>query len=236
MSRSSLFAAFVGVAAGVVAAAGYHKAASVDEELRRIKTAKVAPARDEELAAEVRLLQSRVANLEERARSAPLERPVATAPAAAAAAPVPALVEPAAPAPATPEASHPNSVDLRALVKDPQRNAERVRRVTTTVDAYWREWGARYGLNASQIDELSAAQAANAKRKLDNQMKMVSGEITQAAARADNQTATDELRRKAQTLLTAEQFAHFDAEKGAEWGSSYRMVREAAAKTAGTSP
>ena len=120
--------------------------------------------------------------------------------------------------------------------KDPQKREERKQRVVTVVDAYWKEWGAKYGLIPSQTEALSSMQVDAAKRKLDNQAKLVDREITQAEARADNQAASEDVRRKAQALLTPEQFTQFEADKGAEWGSSYRKVREAHAKAAGAAP
>jgi hypothetical protein len=61
---------------------------------------------------------------------------------------------------------------------------------------------------------------------------MTDHQLKQPEARADNQLATDEVRRKARELLTADQFAQFEADKGAEWGSSLRRIREAGAKAA----
>jgi hypothetical protein len=116
--------------------------------------------------------------------------------------------------------------------KDREGREHRTQRVSATVDAFWKQWGAKHGLTSTQSEGLATIQVEAAKHKLDNQERMTDREITQAAVRANNQQVNEEVRRKAQALLTPEQFAQFDAEKGAEWGSSYRKVREAAAKFA----
>ncbi len=71
-----------------------------------------------------------------------------------------------------------------------------------------------------------------AKRRLDNQARLADRTITQVDGKADNAAAVEEVRQKARALLTVEQFAQFEAEKGAELGSSYRRLREAWTKAA----
>jgi hypothetical protein len=217
VSKTTLFATLVGVVAGAIGVAGYRKASTLEDEIRRSKAAPVATTGDEALEAEVRRLESRVALLELRARTAPREGDGPGAPAAPAPAP--------APEPPAAEPAHPHD-DVGPAPKEPEKREERKQRVSATIDAFWKEWGAKNGLSPSQIQQLSAIQVEAAKRKLDNQAKMADHLITQPEARADNQAANDEVRRKAQALLSPAQLVQFEADKGAEWGSSYRKVRE----------
>ncbi len=114
--------------------------------------------------------------------------------------------------------------------KDAAQREERKQMVSNTVADHWKAWGAKHGLTARQTADLAALESDAAKRRLDNQAKLADGEITQPETRSRNQALAEEVRKKAQSLLPAEQLAQFEAEKGAEWGSSYRKVREADAK------
>jgi hypothetical protein len=223
MSKMTLFATFVGVLAGAVGIAGYHKAASLQEELRRPKAPLVDGSGDQALAGEVRRLEARVALLEQRDRSAPHE---VTAPSAPSPSSVPA---PPSTDPSAPRETGGSAYVLGPVPKDPKERDARMQRVVTTITAYWKDWGAKYGLNQGQIDALASLQADAARRKVDNQARLIDQELTQAQSRADNQAVTEEVRRKAREMLTPQQFAQFEADKGAEYGSSYRKVREAAA-------
>jgi hypothetical protein len=170
-------------------------------------------------------LEARVATLElrDQAESAP---PTNDAPPVAAVSGLPSAVASAAT----------RDDEPRVLSNDPKKRAERVEREAATITAYWKEWGTKHGLSTTQIDGLAALQVTALKRKSDNQSRMVDGDMTQPAARVDNRAAVDEVRRGAKALLTPEQFAEFEADKGAEWGSSYRKVREAHAKAAASAP
>ena len=133
------------------------------------------------------------------------------------------------------EPGHPPD-DVGPAPKEPEKREERQQRITATIDAHWKEWGAKNGLSEAQTEALSAMEVDAAKRKLDNQAKLMDHVQTQAATRADNEKTTEDVRQKARALLTPQQFTQFEADKGAEWGSSYRKVREAHAKGAAPAP
>ena len=222
MSKSNLLSTLIGVAAGAVAVAGYHKASSLQDEIRKPKAPIVETPSTDAIEEQVRRLETRVAILERTARSTPRDlAPPSPAPAA----------EPAEPAA---DAGHHDETE--PLPKEREGLEHRKQRVSATVDAFWRLWGTKHGLTAAQSEGLAAIQVDAAKHKLDNQERMTEREMTQAAVRADNKVVNEDVRRKAQALLTPEQFAQFDADKGAEWGSSYRKVRDANAKMVATPP
>lgn len=219
MSKTNLFAALVAVGAGALGAAAYHKASILEQEVHHPKPTVVDRSDTEALAQDVRRLEARVAELEARARTREGSAPAAPSPA-----PAPAADPDLEPVAAPDASGHP--ADVGQLPKDAAQREVRKERMVKTIDAFWKEWATKNGLSPTQTESLCAIEVEAAKRKLDNQARMADHEITQPQARVDNQAATDEVRRKAQGLLTPAQFAQFEADKGAEWGSSYRRVRE----------
>lgn len=220
-SRSWLLPTLLGVVAGAIGVSAYHKASTLQEEVHKPKAPLVEKTSDETLDATLRRLEARIALLEVRARAAPREgeAPSRAAPADPSAADTAAPNDDATPAP-----------------KEANKREERRQRLNGVIGAYWKEWGTKHGLSPAQIDGLTAMQLEAGKRKLDNQDKMTDGKISQPEARTDNAAAVEEVRRKAKALLTPEQFAQFEAEKGAEWGSSYRKLREMHAKAGAAQP
>ncbi len=216
MPNFPLIPTLVGVIAGVIGGAAYHKASSLAEEVHKPKAALVEKTSDDALEGELRRLQTRVALLEVRARL-PHESD----------APSPAAAPSAEPSAST-DKERPD--DVGPAPKGREKRDERKKRVAATIEAYWREWGAKHGLTTAQTESLTSMQVDVSQRKLDNQGHMADREMTQPEVRAANQVMTDEVRKKARALLTADQFSQFEAENGAEFGSSYRKVREAHAK------
>ena len=218
MSKIPMIPTLVGVIAGVIGGAAYHKASSLADEVHKPKAPLVEKASVDALEDEVRRLQARVALLEVRVRL-PRESD----------APSPSAAPAVDPSIST-DKERPD--DVGPAPKGREKRDERKKRVAATIEAYWREWGAKHGLTSPQTESLTSMQVDVAKRKLDNQGHMADREMTQPEVRAANQVMTDEVRKKAQALLTADQFSQFEAENGAEFGSSYRKVREAHAKAA----
>lgn len=205
-----MLAVAVGVAAAAIGIAGYHKASTLQEEIRRPKAPVADHPGDDDLEEAVHRLESRVARLESRDRSTARD-------------PEPADAGP------SPDDGAPAS-------KDPHRREEHKRKVSAAVEAYWKVWGAKHGLTPTQSDALAAMQVDAAKRRLDNRARLTEREITHEQVRTEGQVITEEVRRKARALLTPEQFAEFEAEKGAETGSSYRTVRERHGRADGAPP
>jgi hypothetical protein len=237
VTKSTLLAFVLAIAATTVAVLGYRRAGNLEEEVRQTKAAALSASSTtaDALAAEVRRLETRIAALEARPSPVAAAPPTPGAPApVATSSPAPAATEPStAEVVGSSDSAHESAV---SIIKDPKKRAEREQRIEATIDAYWRGWGAKYGLTEDQVEQLSTMELEVARRKLDNQVKLVNGEATQPSIRADNQAAVDDVRRKAQAVLTPAQFAQFEADKGAEYGSSYRKVREASAKDNGGSP
>ena len=96
--------------------------------------------------------------------------------------------------------------------------------------SHWKAWAAKHGLTEQQSEVLAGVEADAATRKLENQAKLVDGTMTQPETRADNQRVNESVRRRAKALLTPEQFLQFEADRGGDWGSSIRKIREAEAK------
>jgi hypothetical protein len=227
-----------GVTGVALALLTYQRTSELSDELHRVTAAPASTATDDALSSKVDGLKSRLAVLEARpvppaTNESVLEevRHLEARVAALEAHPAP-LTLPPAPSASPSSTREPSGFDPASIIKDPQRRAEQQERVEATIDEYWRVWGAKHGLSDAQIEKLSAIEVEASRRKLENQVKLVNGELSQPGTRAENRAATDEVRRRAQELLTPEQLAQFNADKGAEWGSSYRMIREAAARTA----
>jgi hypothetical protein len=208
-------AVLLGVASGAIGVVAWEKASSLEENAHQHE-APVFDPRVEALESNMHGLEARLAALEAAARNAsrapsPVTRAAVLPPPTA-----DSLSSDAGPA-----------VDPGdTAAQDRQKSEERVLRVGATVDAYWKGWGANHGLTQSQIDALASLQVEAAKRRLDDAAKLASHEITRDQGKADIDEAVEDVRQKARDLLTAEQFAQFEADKGAEWGSSYRKVRE----------
>ena len=215
MPKITFLATVISLAAGALAYAAYDKATSTQGDVRRLKArdGQESPA-VEALEGEVNRLNARIAELERRARSAPRE---ANAP---------------APSPATPT---PSSSASAAPSSQPEAREAHRQEVVTAVGAHWRAWGSKHKLTEAQSEDLARIQTEAATRKLDNQIKLVDGTMNQSDTRRENQAVNDVVRRKAKALLNAEQFAQFEADKGVEWGSSYRRVQAADTKGAATS-
>jgi len=228
MSQLTLVATVLALAAGALGGVAYQKASLAQTEVRELRAPRAeAPDRASvaTLEGEVSRLANRVAVLELRAQAA------AAAPVDA---PAPRPADSAAPSEGDPRSRSP--YDVGPLPKDRAQREAREKMVTAAVAAHWKAWGAKYGLNGRQTADLASLQSDAAKRRLDNQARMADGELTQPETRAANQEAAQDIRRKAQALLTAEQFTQFEADKGAEWGASYRKVREAEAKDVAPAP
>jgi hypothetical protein len=224
VSKLPLIPTLVGVVAGAIAVAGYHKASTLQDEVHRPPAPVADKPGDEVLERELHQLQARVAALELRARVGPRE---ADAPSAA---PSPPFADPSAAAdPDRPE-------DVGPVPKDPKRQEERKKRISEYIGSYWKEWGAKHGLSTSQSEGLAQAQAEASLRRLDNQAKIADKTISQVQGKADNAAAAQEVRKKAQALLSPAQFGQFEDEKGAEWGSSFRRVHEMVAKAKAAAP
>jgi hypothetical protein len=223
MSKLTLVATALALAAGALGGAAYQKAALVQTEVRGLHASRSAPAEGpsvETLERDVGRLATRVAVLELRARSAAMPSVEATA---------------AAPPDdeATPTDKRSRSpYDVGPIPKDDAQRAARKQMVSNAVAGHWKAWGAKHGLTERQTADLSSLQADAAKRRLDNQAQLSDHELTQPETRAANQAVAEDVRGKAKAILTAEQFAQFETDKGAEWGSSYRKVREAEAQEA----
>jgi hypothetical protein len=229
VTRPTLLAVLAGLTGVAIAVFAVLRTLSVEQELARVRTAPAPPPANDALAAQVRRLEARIAALEAR----PQVAPAASAPAASAPAAAPPGSAPTADLPPPSDGGHDDPI---AVMKDPKKRAERQQHIEATIEEYWRAWSSKHNLTDAQAEGLVQIQLEASRRKLDNQLKLTNGEVTQPAARADNQAATEEVRRKAQALLSPEQFAVFNAEKGAEWGSSYRKLREVYSKAGGGAP
>ncbi len=221
MSNLNVVAVALALAAGALGGAAYQKAAGVQAEVRRLQTSRSAPVDEgalQGLEGNVNRIATRVATLEMRAQSAARQAEAPPAPQAE------------APEPTEGERRGKSPYDLGPVPQDEAQRAARKKLVAAAVTAHWNAWGAKHGLTERQAADLAALQADAAKRRLDNQARLTDREQTQPETRASNQAVGDEVRDKAKALLTADQFAQFEADKGAEWGSSYRKIREAEAK------
>jgi hypothetical protein len=205
------------IVAGVVAIAAYVKACGVESPS---PPSVATTARDPALESALQRLEQRVAALE---RAAPPPTGIVPQPPADA-------VE----APQTIDTTAPDAA-TKPVEPAPARteNTEQhKKRVAATVEMYWRDWADRNHLDPKQTEALTALQMEASARRLDAQARQTSKEISQTASRAENVLVTEDVRRKARELLTPEQFAQFEADKGAETGSSYRAVRDALTKAA----
>jgi hypothetical protein len=213
-SRSSL-ATLLGIAACVIGVAAYVKACGVEAPPSRVTTA-----RDPALEAAIQRLEARVAALER-----------AATPSASATTVTPAADANEAPH-LTPDTSAGAGSTGSAAPTRTETPEQHKRRVAVAVEMYWRDWADHNGLDPKQTEALIALQVDASARRLDAQARATSKEISPTASRAQNVLVTEDVRRKARELLTPEQFARFETDKGAETGSSYRAVREALGKAA----
>jgi hypothetical protein len=229
MSKLTLVATFLALAAGALGGSAYQKASVVETEVHRLHAARSDPddgTAVEGVEREVSRLSTRVALLEGRARSA------AAPPSSTTAAAVAAPAEPPA-EPIEKERRSRSPYDLGPMPKDAAEREARKQTVSSAVSAHWKAWGAKHGLSEQQSAALSSLESEAAKQRLDNQASLADGTVTARQTRANNQAVGEDVRRKAQGILTAEQLAQFDADKGGEWGSSYRKIREAEAAAPG---
>jgi hypothetical protein len=217
-SRSATVATLLSVAAAVIGVAAYFKACGVEAPPPQVTTA-----RDPALELAIQRLETRVAAL---ARGAPPPSAFTPPPADASEAPTPTAV------PTLADGSASGSGTGSAAAARTETPDQHKRRVAVTVEMYWRDWADRNSLEAKQTQALVALQVDASARRLDSQARMISKEITQTALRAENVLVTEDVRRKARELLTPDQFARFEADRGAETGSSYRAVRDALTKSA----
>jgi hypothetical protein len=220
LSKLAVAGLVVGLVAGAVGFAGYQDAARARDDVGRLRSTVTDPANKapvEALQGDVARLTARVAELERSLRAAQ------PAPGTVAVAAAPGAAPGSAPG-AAPPASSGSIVD--ALSPAAEKLQVRQAQARSIVTEHWKKWGAEHGLTPKQTDQLASMQADASQHKLDNQAKMMEGTMRKGDVKADNASVTEDVRRKAKALLSNEQFAQFEADKGAEWGSSYRRVRD----------
>jgi hypothetical protein len=221
MARSTLLSILIAIAGVGLGAAGLWRSLVAEDAASALRSELSARSQGANTGDDVRRLAGRVDALE--ARLGRLEAsPAAPATASAVAQPEP---PPADPGDAT---DAPNSKPhvRTSLPSSPVERAERRQKQAHVIETFWKRWGTEHGLSQHKIDELAAIESEATQRKLQNQEGLVDGLYSQKDTHDKNQAVTEDVRARAKALLSSEEFARFEADKGAEWGASYRHIRD----------